>query len=125
MRSNLVFEAAEHNLPISAPMGAAALEHFAEDVFDASKMAAHLSKSTYRKLMATLNGMQPLDPSIADEVASAMKSWAISRGATHYTHWFQPLTGGTAEKHDAFLDFQDDNAIFAFSGNSPTVADSR
>ena len=78
------------------PQGSKVLEFFAADVFDNEKMAKHLPKSTYKKLMATLNGMQPLDPGIADEVATAMKEWAVSRGATHYTHWFQPLTCGTA-----------------------------
>ncbi|MCQ2403758.1 MAG: glutamine synthetase III [Lentisphaeria bacterium] len=86
-------------------------------------MAACLSRTTYKKLMGTLQGMQPLDSDIADEVASAMKAWAVGRGATHYTHWFQPLTGGTAEKHDAFLEFQDEKAIFAFSGKMLTVGE--
>ena len=100
-----------HTVPAEA-QGAKVLEYFAEDVFDIEKMAAHLPKSAYKKLMATINGMQPLDPSIADDVATAMKEWAVSRGATHYTHWFQPLTGGTAEKHDSFLEFSGGKAIF-------------
>jgi len=107
----------------AAPQGSMVLEHFAEDVFDIAKMAQHLSKTTYKKLAATINGMQPLDPSIADEVASAMKEWAVSRGATHYTHWFQPLTGGTAEKHDAFLEFSGGKAIFEFSGKMLTMGE--
>ena len=105
------------------PQGAKVLEYFAEDVFDIAKMAAHLPKSTYKKLMATINGMQPLDPAIADDVATSMKEWAVSRGATHYTHWFQPLTGGTAEKHDSFLDFSNGKAIFEFSGKTLTVGE--
>ena len=105
------------------PQGAKVLEYFAEDVFDIEKMAAHLPKSAYKKLMATINGMQPLDPSIADDVATAMKEWAVSRGATHYTHWFQPLTGGTAEKHDSFLEFSGNKAIFEFSGKTLTVGE--
>ena len=123
MRSNLVLAASERSLTVTPPLGIAALEHFAEDVFDADKMAACLSRTTYKKLMGTLQGMQPLDSDIADEVASAMKAWAVGRGATHYTHWFQPLTGGTAEKHDAFLEFQDEKAIFAFSGKMLTVGE--
>ena len=123
MRSNLVLAASERSLTVTPPLGITALEHFAEDVFDADKMAACLSRTTYKKLMGTLQGMQPLDPDIADEVASAMKAWAVGRGATHYTHWFQPLTGGTAEKHDAFLEFQDEKAIFAFSGKMLTVGE--
>ncbi len=105
------------------PQGSKVLEFFAADVFDNEKMAKHLPKSTYKKLMATLNGMQPLDPGIADEVATAMKEWAVSRGATHYTHWFQPLTGGTAEKHDSFLEFSQGKAIFEFSGKTLTVGE--
>ncbi|MBP5641224.1 MAG: glutamine synthetase III [Victivallales bacterium] len=73
--------------------------------------------------MATINGMQPLDPGIADDVATAMKEWAVARGATHYTHWFQPLTGGTAEKHDSFLNFSEGKAIFEFSGKTLTVGE--
>ena len=107
----------------SEPAGAKVLDFFAADVFDNAKMAEHLSKSTYKKLMATLNGMQPLDPAIADEVASAMKEWAVSRGATHYTHWFQPLTGGTAEKHDSFLEISNGRALFEFSGKTLTVGE--
>ena len=109
-------------LPAEA-QGAKVLEYFAEDVFDIEKMAAHLPKSVYKKLMATINGMQPLDPAIADDVATAMKEWAVSRGATHYTHWFQPLTGGTAEKHDSFLEFSNGKAIFEFSGKTLTVGE--
>ena len=105
------------------PQGAKVLDFFAEDVFDTAKMAAHLSKATYKKLIATINGRQTLDPSIADEVANAMKEWAVSRGATHYTHWFQPLTGGTAEKHDSFLEFSANKAIFEFSGKMLSVGE--
>ncbi len=103
--------------------GAKVLDYFAEDVFDIAKMAEHLPKNTYKKLMATINGMQPLDPDIADEVATAMKEWAVARGATHYTHWFQPLTGGTAEKHDSFLNFSNGKAIFEFSGKTLAVGE--
>ena len=105
------------------PQGAKVLDYFAEDVFDIEKMAEHLPKSTFKKLVATINGMQPLDPDIADEVATAMKEWAVSRGATHYTHWFQPLTGGTAEKHDSFLNFSNGKAIFEFSGKTLAVGE--
>ena len=76
---------------------------YAEDVFTKETMQKYLSKETCKKLLATIDGGQPLDPSIAGEVAHAMRHWAMDRGATHYTHWFLPLTGATAEKHDAFL----------------------
>lgn len=107
-------------LPLACP---AAIDHYAEDVFDSAKMFEYLPKGTVRKLLATINGGQPLDSSIADDVAHAMKEWAVSRGATHYTHWFQPLTGGTAEKHDAFLEFSGGKAIFDFSGKNLVVGE--
>ena len=80
------------------------LETYGEDVFGEKEIRAYLPKATAAKLLATINDGKPLDPSIADDVAHAMKDWALSKGATHFTHWFQPLTGGTAEKHDAFLE---------------------
>ncbi|MBR0459803.1 MAG: glutamine synthetase III [Victivallales bacterium] len=122
-RFDAVCKISDRRTAAELPQGAKVLEYYAEDVFDIEKMAAHLPKSAYKKLMATMNGMQPLDPSIADDVATAMKEWAVSRGATHYTHWFQPLTGGTAEKHDSFLEFSGDKAIFEFSGKTLTVGE--
>ncbi len=76
---------------------------FAEDVFTERVMQNRLPKDVYRRLLRTLHHGEPLDAGVADVVASAMKDWAVEKGATHYTHWFQPLTGQTAEKHDAFL----------------------
>ena len=78
-------------------------ELFASDVFTERVMQQRLPKDVYKKMVRTINHGEPLDPALADVVASAMKEWAMERGATHYTHWFQPLTGLTAEKHDAFL----------------------
>ena len=63
-----------------------------------------LPKPVYQALRRTITHGEPLDPSVADAVAAALKDWAVEHGATHYTHWFQPLTGITAEKHDSFLD---------------------
>ena len=80
------------------------LKGYGEDVFSEDAIRAFLPKSVAAKLLATMRDGKPLDPSIADDVASGMKDWAIKKGATHFTHWFQPLTGGTAEKHDAFLE---------------------
>ncbi len=91
---------------------------FAEDVFDREKMCRYLPKETAEKLLPTIDEGQPLDASIADEVASCMKEWAVERGATHYTHWFQPLTSGTAEKHDSFLELENGHAILSFSGKN-------
>ncbi|KEF35284.1 MULTISPECIES: glutamine synthetase III [Deinococcus] len=92
-------------------------EVFARDVLTLEQLKARLSKPAYRSLRATVEQGEPLNPAIADEVALAMKTWAMERGATHYTHWFQPLTGSTAEKHDAFVSPNGDGlAIAAFSG---------
>ena len=76
---------------------------FGENVFNDSVMKERLPKSVYKKLKQTIEDGRELDPTIADVVAHAMKDWAVDNGATHYTHWFQPLTGVTAEKHDSFI----------------------
>ncbi len=90
---------------------------FGCDVFDKRVMKAVLSSSTYEKMIQTINEGSTLDRQIADEVASAMKNWAVEKGATHFTHWFQPLTGITAEKHDSFISPCDDGSvIMEFSG---------
>ena len=78
-------------------------EIFGENVLDDAVMRERLPKSVYKKLKQTIEDGSELDPSIADVVAHAMKDWAVDNGATHYTHWFQPLTGVTAEKHDSFI----------------------
>ena len=78
-------------------------EIFGENVFDDAVMRERLPKSVYKKLKQTIEDGSELDPSIADVVAHAMKDWAVDNGATQYTHWFQPLTGVTAEKHDSFI----------------------
>ena len=87
-------------------------------MFNDKAMQERLPKSVYKKLKKTIEDGAELDPSIADVVAHAMKDWAIERGATHYSHWFQPLTGITAEKHDAFISVPDSNGrvIMEFSG---------
>jgi len=95
------------------------LATYGEDVFGEKEMRAFLPKSAAAKLLATVNDGKPLDPSIAADVAHAMKEWALSKGATHFTHWFQPLTGGTAEKHDSFIEPTGPaRAIQAFSGKN-------
>ena len=78
-------------------------EIFGENVFSETVMKERLPKSVYKKLQQTIENGSELDPSIADAVAHAMMEWAVENGATHYTHWFQPLTGVTAEKHDSFI----------------------
>ena len=91
---------------------------FGINVFSDEVMRARLPEKTYKALRSTIKKGTPLDPSIADVVATAMKEWALEKGATHYTHWFQPMTGLTAEKHDSFLSPVGDNglAITEFSG---------
>ena len=96
---------------------------FAEDVFTRETMREYLSKETWQKLMQTIDDGAPLDSSIAGEVAHAMRHWAMDRGATHYTHWFLPLTGSTAEKHDSFLELKDGKPIMAFSGKNLIVGE--
>ena len=85
-------------------MADASLKSYGSDVFSEKAIRRFLSKDVAAKLLATMREGKPLDPTIADAVADGMKRWAIGKGATHFTHWFQPLTGGTAEKHDAFLE---------------------
>ncbi len=99
-------------------------EHFGTLTFSGDVMLKRLPADVYEKLQQTINRAAPLDPAIANSVALAMKEWAIEHGATHYCHWFQPLTGDTAEKHDAFLT-PDGNggAISSFSGNSLIVGE--
>lgn len=93
-------------------------EIFGANVFGDAAMRARLPKSIYKKLQATIKQGKPIDPSIADAVALAMKDWAIEKGATHYAHVFYPLTGLTAEKHDSFLTpTGDGTAVAEFSGN--------
>ena len=92
-------------------------EIFASMVFNEDVMRERLPKDVYKSLLKTIETGKELDPGIADVVASAMKDWAIEHGATHFTHWFQPLTGITAEKHDAFLTpVGGGKAIMEFSG---------
>ena len=92
-------------------------EYFASMVFDDAVMQERLPKETYRALKKTAKDGRSLDISIANVVANAMKDWAIEKGATHYTHWFQPMTGVTAEKHDSFISPTDaGGVIMEFSG---------
>lgn len=92
-------------------------EIFGSHVFNDSVMKARLPKAVYKDLKKTIEEGTELNPAIADVVANEMKEWAIEKGATHYTHWFQPLTGITAEKHDAFIDPQSDGTtLLRFSG---------
>ena len=92
-------------------------EYFGENVFNENVMKARLPKETFKAVKNTMDNGKRLDPSAAAVVANAMKEWAIEKGATHYTHWFQPMTGITAEKHDSFISpSQGGSVIMEFSG---------
>ena len=92
-------------------------EIFGSLVFDDRVMRATLSADIYKSLKKTIDQDEALDSHVADAVAEAMKEWAVAHGATHFTHWFQPLTGITAEKHDSFITpAPDGHVIMEFSG---------
>ncbi len=122
-RINAIHAVAERGIPAPCECTPAAPAEYACDVFNAEAMNEYLPKDICRKLTDTIENGAPLDASIAGDVAHAMKQWALSRGATHYTHWFQPLTGTTAEKHDAFLEISDGRAIGSFSGKNLIVGE--
>jgi len=95
-----------------------ATAYFAEKVFTRSKMKEYIASNVIDELFELMDSDQTLSRDIANSVAIGMKKWAVEQGATHYTHWFQPLTGGTAEKHDAFVDIDEEGrAIENFSGS--------
>ena len=104
--------------PLPAPdPGKSLASGYGRDVFDIRVMRQRLPRDVYERLQQTMTRRVPLNPADADVVAGAMKDWALEHGATHYTHWFQPMTGLTAEKHDAFLSPTPDGQVFGeFSG---------
>ncbi|WP_148615961.1 glutamine synthetase III [Nocardioides rubriscoriae] len=105
--------------PISFDPGEEPGEIFGSNVFSLTVMQKRLPKSVYKSVVSTIEKSTPLDPDVADAVASAMKDWALEKGATHYAHVFYPLTGLTAEKHDSFLDpVGDGTALASFSGKT-------
>ena len=104
----------------SAPVN---IDYYGADVFSTEVMKKYLPKDTAKTLLSTIQDGLPLDADIAADVAHAMKQWAIERGATHYTHWFQPMTGSTAEKHDSFLDPKGMEPVMSFSGKNLIVSE--
>jgi len=93
-------------------------EQFATHVFNEEKMLQYLTRDAFASVKNAIFSASKIDRKMADQIAEAIKAWAISMGATHYTHWFQPLTGATAEKHDAFFDLlEDGRALEKFGGN--------
>ncbi|WP_299699805.1 glutamine synthetase III [uncultured Pontibacter sp.] len=94
-------------------------EYFGENVFGFSALRATMSSENFKRLCSTIEAGEKVDRNLADAVAAAMKTWAMSKGATHYTHWFQPLTGATAEKHDSFFDLTGEgDPIESFKGSA-------
>ena len=116
-------EIAENKIP-EIPDSGNFIEEFGCDVFGMEAMSEYLPKPVFKKLTETMQSGKALDSAIADDVAHAMKSWAIRRGATHYTHWFMPLTGASAEKHDSFLEVSENGkAIARFSGKNLIIGE--
>ncbi len=94
-------------------------DFFGSNVFDKKKMKEFLSKEAYQSIINSIELGETVNREVSEQIASAMKAWAMSKGATHYTHWFQPLTGSTAEKHDSFFEpTSDGSAIEKFSGDA-------
>ena len=120
MTRSLVINTASHAVPIRREFRMAELtDRFGTMVFSEEVMKDYLPKDIWKRLAATLEDGEPLDLDVANAVAHAMKVWAISKGATHYAHWFQPLSGITSEKHDSFLEpNHDGTAITKFTGKN-------
>ncbi len=127
--SNFRFKAVE--ISLSRPLDKRSLsngrkvsEYFGEMTFGISNMREYLSKEAFKGVMSAIEKGEKIDRRVADQVAASMKNWAISKGATHYTHWFHPLTGATAEKHDAFIVPVDDGkAIENFNSDQLVQAE--
>ncbi len=96
-------------------------EYFGQNVFSLKVMREYLSSKAYASIEKTIKEGGKVDPAIADEVAEGMKKWAISKGATHFTHWFQPLTGTTAEKHDSFISWDDQGGVILSFGGKELI----
>ena len=98
---------------------------FGENVFNDAVMQERLPKKIYKKLHEVMEEGKELDLETADVVAHEMKEWAIEKGATHYTHWFQPMTGVTAEKHDGFINPDKDGKEYEDKGEAPDESEFR
>ena len=97
--------------PIVSESGRRVKDYFALDVFTRERMKEYISDTVLEQLFDNIDNGKTISRDIANSVAIGMRKWAMEHGATHYTHWFQPLTGGTAEKHDAFFDLQRDGTL--------------
>lgn len=117
LRQEVLLEIASRKLAIEFEKSNSATSFFGVNTFDEKAMRELLPKDVFKKLQATVRTGKKLDQSIANTVAHAMKEWAISKGVTHFTHWFQPQTGLTAEKHDAFLEVDEGHVLERFRGD--------
>lgn len=117
LRFKMVEQAiARKALPVEVPQGRPS-DYYGENVFNQRTMQRYLTQGVYKELVEVMQHRRILSPELATVVAGGMKQWAMERGATHYTHWFQPLTGGTAEKHDAFVEHDGNGGLIEeFSG---------
>src|SRR5688500_12825276 len=93
-------------------------DYFGSNVFSDEAMRKYLSAEAYESIRNSIDKGNKIDRTVADQVAASMQAWAIGKGATHFTHWFQPLNGATAEKHDAFFTIKDGRGIESFSGSA-------
>jgi len=118
LRTNALKEAQNRVSPEVIAPSVKISEFFGSSVFDRKKMKDFLSKDVYEKLMSAIEQGELINSDDANQIATAMKHWAMSKGATHYTHWFQPLTGSTAEKHDSFFEPSSEGAIEKFAGSA-------
>lgn len=105
LRFQVVSEAFKKKPLAVEPQDVATSTYYGKNVFGRKQMAQYLSKQVMQQICASIDNGEPLGREIADDVADGMKKWAMDMGATHYTHWFQPLTEGTAEKHDSFIEY--------------------
>src|SRR5881628_2656103 len=119
--SNIRFKALQdvlgRTIPEVKPPSSKISDYFGANVFDKKKMKEYLSTEAYQGIINSIEKGEPIPRDLAEQIAAAMKSWALGKGATHYTHWFQPLTGTTAEKHDSFYSpTGEGTALAEFSG---------
>ncbi|RAJ28392.1 glutamine synthetase III family protein [Pedobacter cryoconitis] len=118
LRTNALKEAQTRVSPEVKAPSAKISEFFGSNVFDKKKMKDFLSKEVYEKLISAIDQGELINQDDANQIATAMKHWAMSKGVTHYTHWFQPLTGSTAEKHDSFFEPTIDGPVEKFAGSA-------
>ena len=117
LRLNALHELFSHSRSYEVPASKKITSFFGENVFDLKKAREFLSDEAYKSLVSSVKNQTKIDRKMGDQIASALKSWAESKNVTHYTHWFQPLTGSTAEKHDSFFTLKSDgSAIEEFDG---------